>query len=224
MYRTVVRSAVLGLAALLAGCFIDVRSPDPGKPLAVPAGRTLVFGRVQVLSDAGREYRPWDPADLVSPELHLMLLRLGPREVAPGMPFRQDGRFHWWLAPGDYALLGNRHDVFATRTTDVERQDMTVLALLRVPAGAAASYAGDLRITAVDVDVHGNLSVHFDFGGTRVEDRRDEARTAFRQLFGTPATTPVVTLMCAGEAVPGFNDPQLFARARSLLDAGCHAD
>lgn len=224
MHRTTAQLTVLGLAALLAGCFIDVRSPEPGDPLVAPAGKTLVFGRVQVVSEDGREYRPWDPVAVPSPELHLMLLRLGPREVAPGMPFREDGRFHWWLSPGDYALLGNPHDVYAANGTDAERQDMNVLALLRVPAGSTASYAGDLEVTIVDVDVHGNLSMHLRFGGTRVEDRRDEALEALGQLFGAPAQAPVVTLMCTGEAVPAFNDPQLFPRARAMLDAGCRVE
>lgn len=206
---------------LLAGCFFDVRAPGAGQSPVAPAGKKLVCGRIRVIDEHGVEYRPWDPAATMAPDLHLMLLRLGPREVAPGMPFRADGRFYWWLSPGDYALVGNRHDVHSAGTSDTQMQDMEVLAVLRAPAGAGASYAGDLVIELDDVVMHDLLAMRFSFGRVTVVDRREEAFAALEGLFGPLPATPAVTLMCAGARVPGFNDPGLFAGARALLDAGC---
>lgn len=206
---------------LLAGCFFDVGSPQPGKAFVAPEGKTLVCGRIRVVDEHDVEYRPWDPAAIIAPELHLMLLRLGPREVAPGMPFRADGRFYWWLSPGDYALVGNRHDVHSAGTSDAQMQDMEVLAVLRAPAGTAASYAGDLVIELDDVVTHDLPAMRFIFGRATVVDQREDAFAALEGLFGPLPAAPAVKLMCAGAGVPEFNDPGLFAGARALLDAGC---
>jgi len=216
------RWPTLATAGLLAaGCFFNVGSPRPGGAFVAPEAKTLVCGRIRVVDEHDVELRPWDPAAILAPDLHLMLLRLGPREVAPGMPFHADGRFYWWLSPSDYALVGNRHDVHSAGTSDAQMQDMEVLAVLRVPPGAAVSYAGDLVIELDDVVMHDLLAMRFSFGRIIVVDRRKEAFAALEGLFGPLPPAPAVTLMCAGAQVPEFNDPGLFAAARALLDAGC---
>lgn len=212
---------VAGLAALLASCFVDVETPRPGGLPVAPDGKVLVFGRVRTLGDDDVEYRPWSRSPEPAPALHLMLLRLGPREVAPGMPFAIDGRFYWWLSPGDYAVVGNPHDVYAEATSSLQMQDMHVLSVFRVPRAEAPVYVGELVVELQDVDVHSNMTVHFAFGRTLVADRLDEALEAFSRSFAAPPVAPRVLLMCAGEEVPAFSDPGLFAKSARLLDANC---
>lgn len=214
---------VAGLAALLAGCFIDVETPRPGAIPVEPQGKVLVFGRVRTFGDDGVEYRPWSRSLEPAPALHLMLLRLGPREVAPGMPFASDGRFHWWLSPGDYALVGNSHDVHAGTTSALQMQDMHVLSVFRVPRAEVPVYVGELVLELLDVDVHSNMTMHFTFGRALVADRLDEALEAFSRSYAPPQGPHGVLLMCAGEGIPAFSDPGLFARSAGLLDTNCHA-
>ena len=213
------RLATVFMLVLLTGC-VTVNSPRPGQALNPRAGQTLVFGRIRLLSD-GTEYRPWDPATEFGPTVYLALLRLGPRRVAPGPPVEKDGCFYWWLPPGDYAVIGNRHDVYAERTTDAQRQDMKVLALLRVPGGVTAAYAGELVLELESVETDRRQRTNYDFGRERVYDRRDEALVELDRLLGPLPEAPDATLMCAGPGLPGFSDPALFSRGRALLDAGC---
>lgn len=206
---------------LLGGC-VAVDSPQPGRALTPRAGQTLVFGRVRLLSD-GTEYRPWDPATQYGPQVYMALLRLGPRRVAPSPPLEEDGRFYWWLAPGDYAVVGNRHDVYAGQTSDAQMQDMKVLALLRVPGEGTAAYAGELVLELESVEMNHRRETTYEFGREDVYDRREEALAELHRLFGPLLETPGVSLMCAGPDLPGFDDPALFGRGRALLDADCAA-
>jgi hypothetical protein len=212
----------VGLLALLAAC-VGLEAARPGQAILPRAGHTLVFGRIRVMAD-GTEYRPWDPASVATPEPYLALLRLGPRRVAPGPPLREDGSFYWWLPPGDYALIGNRHDVLSGRGSDLQRQDMQVLALLRVPDAVVASYAGELVLELASIDIRRDLRVEFDFGRQHVVDEMVAAAAELQRLFGPPVEPPVVHLMCAGAVVPAFTDPGLFDRGHTLLDAGCRPD
>lgn len=207
--------------ALLSGC-VTVGSPQPGTALVPRAGQTLVFGRVRLLSD-GTEYRPWDPATQYGPQVYVALLRLGPRRVAPNPPLQEDGRFYWWLPPGDYAVIGNRHDVHAEHTSDAQMQDMRVLALLRVPEGGTAAYVGELVLELESVETNHRLQTTYEFGHEQVYDRRDEALVELHRLFGPLPDPPGASLMCAGPDLPGFDDPALFSHGRGLLDAGCAA-
>jgi len=212
---------MLALASF-AGC-ITVDSPTPGKPLAIRADTVLVFGRVRVFS-SGVEYRPWNPSEVVGPQLYVALLRLGPRRIAPGPPFEEDGRFYWRLPPGDYAVIGNSHDVYAERTSYSQVQDMVVLALLRVPAGVPAVYAGELSLELDSVKPPRLRRSSFEFGSEQVRDRQDEALAELEQRFGPLPEDPSILLMCSGPSVPEFDDPELFGRGRALLDAGCLAE
>jgi len=204
---------------LLIGC-VTIGSPQPGRALSPRTGQTLVFGRIRLVSGT-TEYRPWDPVTEFGPQVYLVLLRLGPRRVAPGPPVEKDGRFYWWLPPGDYAVIGNRHDVHAERTTDAQRQDMEVLALLRVPGGITAAYVGELVLELESVETDRRQRTTYDFGRERVYDRWDEALVELDRLFGPLPEAPDASLMCAGPDLPGFSDPALFSRGRALLDAGC---
>lgn len=215
------RIATASVLVLLIGC-VTVNSPRPGQALSPRVGQTLVFGRVRLVSDEA-EYYPWDPASLFGPQVWLALLRLGPRRIAPGPPVEEDGRFYWWLPPGDYAVIGNRHDVYAERTTDVQRQDMEVLALLRVPGGVTAAYVGELVLELEAVETDHQQRTTYVFGRKRVRDRRDEALAELDRLFGPLPEAPGDSLMCAGPGVPDFRDSTLFSRGRGLLDANCMA-
>lgn len=206
--------------ALATGCVVSVGYPRPGQPVAAREGQTLVFGSIRAFSD-GAEYRPWDPTSLVEVPLYLALLRLGPRHVAPGLRPLADGSFYWWLPPGDYALIGNPRDPYAEGTSDLQMQDMHVLALLRVPASQAPAYAGELHLELASPDMHGTGKMSYGFGERRVDDDMAAATGKFSRRFGAAADAPAASLMCAGEAVPAFDDPRLFERGRALLDAGC---
>ncbi len=221
MTRVTEISATALVLVLLSGC-VAVGLPQPGRALTPRAGQTLVFGRVRLLSD-GTEYRPWDPATEYGPQVYLALLRLGPRRVALSPPLEEDGRFYWWLPPGDYAVVGNRHDVYAERTSDTQVQDMQVLALLRVPDEITAVYVGELVLELESVETNRRLQTTYDFGREQVRDQRDEALVQLHRLFGPLQEAPGVSLMCAGPDLPGFDNSALFRRGRALLDAGCVA-
>jgi hypothetical protein len=98
-----------------------------------------------------------------------MVLRLEPRRVSPELQLEQDGSFRGWLKEGDYALIGNRHALAAAATSDLERQDMHVVALLRVPSNAIAAYAGVLVLVVKGpvVDLQ-HLQTDYEFGEARV--------------------------------------------------------
>ncbi len=208
---------------LAAGCITTVDYPRAGHPVAAREGQTLVFGRIRLFADH-TEYRPWDPTSITTVPIYLALLRLGPRSVAPGLTPLADGRFYWWLPPGDYALVGNPRDVYAAGLSDLQRQDMHVLALLRVPESRAPVYAGELRLDVAVPVLHGVGRLEYAFGGQRVDDDIDDAEAALARRFGPPADPPVASLMCAGGNVPSFDDPRLFERGHSLLDDACRPD
>lgn len=209
--------------ALLTAC-ASVESPRPGEGLGARPGRTLVFGHIRFV-EGELEYRPWDPGRVIGPDLYLALLRLDRRRVTPRLTGHADGAFYWWLAPGDYALVGNRHALLAADATTVEMQDMAVLALLRVPAEIPASYAGELTIDIVTggLELRG-LTVPYEFRGAHVTDRRDEARRELERLYGPLPGPPAIRLLVAGPEIPAFRDPDLASRARSLLDRATGID
>jgi hypothetical protein len=51
----------------------------------------------------------------------------------------------------------------------------------------------------------------------------DTARATLEQSRGTLAEPPVVEPWCAGDALPGFDDPELVPRAKEILERGCDA-
>jgi hypothetical protein len=206
---------------LLTAC-VTVDYPRPGQPIEARAGEALVFGRVRVLDDS-REYFPWRAASVLGPELHLWFLRLEPRGVSTELQFEPDGSFRGWLEAGDYALVANRHEVTAKETSDAERQDMRVVALLRVPSDAVAAYAGVLvlLVQAGAVDLQ-QLQTDYEFGGSRVTaEPLSVAQASLEQTFGPLPRSPVQSPWCAGDAIPGFHDVDLATRGRRLLDNGC---
>ena len=206
---------------LLAAC-VTIDYPQPGQAIEPRAGEALVFGRVRFF-DETHEYFPWRATSVLGPELHLWLLRLQPRGVSPEMQLEPDRSFRGWLKAGDYALVANRHAVSGAGTSDPERQDMEVVALLRVPSGAVEAYAGTLvlvvRAGAVDLQ---HLQALYEFGETRVSaDPPSIAQESLEQAFGPLPRPPVVSLWCTGDELPGFSDADLAVRGRSLLDRGC---
>jgi hypothetical protein len=212
------RAIVVTLAlAALGGC-VAVGYQPRGRPIAPREGRTLLFGRLRFFHDA-YEFFPWNVTPIASPigtntERHVWLLRLGRRAVSPELHPDPDGSLAIWLAEGDYALVGSTEPL-ASGSTAYE-----VLALFRVPAGPLAAYAGDLLMKT---ETHEGFHVSYgEFGVKSVAVLPlDSARAALEQKLGTLPGPPAVSPWCAGEHVPGFNDPGLASRAKQLLDKGC---
>jgi len=210
---------VLPLAALSA-C-VSVHYPRPGPSITPRAGETLVFGRLRFWYD-GSEFFPWErqlvpTAAGLPAERHLWLLRLGRRAASAELHPDEDGTLAVWLAPADYALLGS------TRAKPSGFGAVEVVALMRVPAGKVAAYAGELSMRA-EKNPEGGHASYSEFGVKSVDVQPIEiARATFEQRLGRLPESPVVAPWCAGNDLPAFDDPGLADRARLLLDRGCPA-
>jgi hypothetical protein len=218
--RTFAVTALVTLAGTLAAC-VSVTYPVPAERIEQRAGEVLVFGRLRVFQDE-REYFPWQ-ADFSSilmhseVERHLWLQRLGRRAVSAEVRPDPDGSLAIWLAPADYALLGS-----TTREVAPGAGSFEVVALLRVPAGQVAAYAGDL-LMKTQWREGGHLSSS-EFGAKTVEQQPLAiARATLEQRLGRLPQAPVVSLWCACDELPSFDDAALATRARELLDRGCRA-
>lgn len=203
--------------AAVSGC-VAVSYQRAGDNVNPRSGETLVFGRVRFFHD-GREFFPWnvslfEPGVTTNTERHLWLLRLGRRAISAELHPDPDGSLAIWLASGDYALLGS------TQLLTAVSAPYEIVALLRVPPGAAAAYAGELVMTT---ETHeGPYLAHTELGKIAVTMLPiDIARLTLEQRLGTLPVAPVVSAWCAGEHLPGFNDSQLARRGRELLDRGC---
>jgi hypothetical protein len=211
------RSIPVTLAlAVLSGC-VSVRYQRPGRDITPRAGETLVFGRVRFFHD-GREFFPWNvslvaPAVGTNTERHLWLLRLARRAVSAEVHPDPDGSLAIWLASGDYALLGS------TQLLTSGAPPYEVVALFRVPAGPVAAYTGELHMKT-ESHAGGHLS-YSELGAKSVTLPIDIARATLEQGLGSLPETPVLSLWCAGDHLPGFNDPKLATRAKELLDRDC---
>jgi len=205
----------LALGALL-GC-ASVTYQSAGKPITPRSGETLVFGRVRFFHD-GREFFPWEVKVVVFPvantERHVWLLRLGQRAVSAELHPEENGSLAIWLAGGDYALVGS------TEAMGAGVGAFDVVALFRVPAGAAAMYAGDL-LFKTESHEGGHAEINM-FGDASVAVLPIElARDTLARKFGALPEPFVVSAWCAGDSLPGFNDPNLESRGKALLDEGC---
>lgn len=215
------RPLVTGLCVLLAfvAACVGVTYPGSGSRVIERPGETLVFGRVRFFHH-GREYFPWGP-DLGSVlfrsalERHLWLLRIGPRAVSAELHPDDDGSLAIWLKPGDYALLGS------TELPEAGTAPFEVVALLRVPTGAAA-YAGEIVFSTVALEGGHWQSGQFGAKTVTVPPVAPARATLERRIGALPAE-PVVSAWCAPADLPRFQDADLFARGRRMLDAGCHS-
>ncbi len=214
------RSSVIALALAAACACVTVTYPHSGQSIAPRAGETLMFGRLRFFHD-GSEFFPWEvklipTAAGLHTERHLWLLRLGRRAVSAEVHPDGDGSLAVWLAPADYAVLGSLH---ATTTASAAFE---VVALLRVPAGSVAAYAGELSMKTASHE--GGYLSFGEFGVKSVELQPIEiARATLEQRLGTLPERPVVSPWCTGDGLPRFDDPDLANRARRLLDGGCPA-
>jgi hypothetical protein len=202
---------------LLSAC-VSVHYQRPGRQITARAGETLVLGHVLFFHD-GREFFPWN-ASLIAPpagtnaERHLWLLRLGRRAVSAELHPDPDGSLAIWLASGDYVLLGSAQPL----TPGAPPYE--VMALLRIPAGLVAVYAGELNLKTESHE-GGRLSYSELGEGSVSLLPLDSARVSLEQRLGTLPEAPVVSPWCAGANLPGFNEPTLASRARELLDRNC---
>ena len=207
---------VLALVAM-SGC-VAVRYQRAGDHISPRAGQTLLYGRIRFFHD-GREFLPWNVSlgssgVAARTERHLWLLRLGRRAVSAELHPDEDGTLAIWLDRGDYALLGS------TEIPTSGSAPYEVIALVRVPAGAVAAYAGDLILTTQSHE--GGYPSRGELGPASVTLLPIEiARATLEQRLGTLPEPPVTSAWCAGEQVPGFNDADLAKRAAALLDGQC---
>ena len=210
------RIAVALALAVLSGC-VAVSYQRPGRHITPRAGQTLVFGRLRFFHD-GLEFFPWEVRLVATPvgtdtERHLWLLRLGKRAVSAEVHPDEDGSVAIWLASGDYAVVGSTRAMAGSAAFEV-------VAVFRVPVGAVAAYVGELTMKT---ESHEGLHVAYgEFGAKSVEVQPiDIARVTLEQRLGALPEPPVASPWCAGDALPGFDDPELAKRAKELLDRGC---
>lgn len=206
---------VLLLAAVLGSC-VNVEYARPGRSLEPRPGRSLVFGAIRFYRD-GKQYFPWDALDESAEERHVRLMPLDRVAAAGELWPAPDGSLAIWIAPGDYALLGTDEGV------SEHPPSFEVLALLRVPAGAAAVYAGEFASeTRTPRPQEGWIVSTTRFGVTRVQaEPLADARAALERRLGTLPAEPVSSPWCVRPDLPCFSDPGLRSRAREMLDRGC---
>ena len=205
--------------AVLAACVVPIEYPGPGQRIEPRPGHGLVFGRVRIVGATGRVYFPvaHNPSapgylTIAPPEPHLTLLRLGPpqeRALSGRLAVRPDGSLAVWVPAGDYGLVA---------ISPVQDQaNVNLIALLRVPDGGVAVYAGDLTIT-IEIEPQGPIE---GWGRYRVMDAavagdgEPDARKVLEQRHGPLPRPPAVSLWCTGFV--GSTDAQWHA----ALDAGC---
>ena len=203
--------------ALLSAC-VSLHYQRPGRQITPRAGETLVFGRVRFFHD-GREFFPWKASVVAPPvgtttERHLWPLRLGRRAVSAEVHPDPDGSLAIWLASGDYALLGS------TQLLTAGAPPYEVVALLRIPAGLIALYAGELNLKTESHE-GGRLSYGELGDGSVILLPLDSAQASLEQRFGTLPEAPGLSPWCAGARLPGFSEATLASRAEDLLDRGC---
>ena len=209
--------ALAMVLGVLAGC-VSIRYAGPGQDLEPRAGETLLYGRVRFFHD-DREFFPFAP-NLVAPALgadperHLWFLRLDRRAVSAELHPDPDGTLTLWLEDGDYALIG------CTRLENEGIPPYEVIALFRVPAGAACTYLGDLNLKTRSHE--GGHWSHGELGETSVTLLpTDIARKTVELRLGVLPGPQIPSAWCTGDAVPDFDDARLADRARQLLDRGC---
>jgi hypothetical protein len=213
------KQLAIALALVAASGCVTVTYQRAGQRITPRTGQTLVFGRVRFSHD-GQEFFPWN-TDLFPTsagtriERHLWLLGLGRRAISAELHPDPDGSLAIWLASGDYALLGS----IERSTTGAAPYE--VVALVRVPAGAVAAYAGELMMHT-ETPPEGLSLSHGELGQASVLVLPIAiARATLEQRLGTLPQEPVLSPWCAGDFVPGFSDPHLARRGRELLDRGC---
>ena len=211
-----VRNAIgVALALLSLLHCVGVVYQRPGRQITAHEGKTLVFGRLRFFLD-GDEFFPWKPElfPASGTERHVWLLRLGGRAVTAELHPDADGSLTIWLAHGDYALVGS------TTLPSPGSAPYEVVALLRVPAGPIAAYAGELILEA---ETHeGWHASSGEFGMVSVALAPiDSARAMLEHEYGPMSEAPAVSAWCAGNQLPAFDDPNLGVRARDLLDHEC---
>jgi hypothetical protein len=148
------RAFLLLFPAALLGACLSVVSPRPGKPVEIGAGKALVFGRVRVTAESGRELLVFsrDPMEHVIPPDPVFTLEL--REIHPpggavkygsnpSPQVEEDGSFHWILKQGDYVLASNPRAYGSSR---FDPGETTVLARFTVPRGAGTVNLGTLQV------------------------------------------------------------------------------
>jgi len=216
--RAVHRAARLALAAAflaLSAC-ATVTYQRPGEAITPHAGEAVAFGRVRFFHD-GKEFFPWEVKVVVFPvantERHIWFLRLDGRAVSAEVQPDPNGSLAIRLATGDYALLGS------TEAQGAGTGAFYVVALFRVPPGAAAVYQGDL-IFRTETREGGHWSSAFGDGSVTLMPLA-LARDSLEKKFGTLPQQFVSSPWCVNDSLPGFNDPSLAKRATALLDRGC---
>jgi hypothetical protein len=218
MVKPIVPLICMALLLAFAGACVNVAYQGPEPVITPREGQVLVFGRVRFFQDEV-EFFPWKPAFLPESawrgtERHIWLLRLGRRAVSAEVHPESDGALAIWIRSGDYALIGG------TEIPTTSPVSFEVIALIRVPEGPVAVYAGDVIFKTEHHE--GWYASRGAFGSASVEVLPvDEGRAALEQRLGVLPRPPAVSAWCVGEELPRFDDSDLMARAREILDRGC---
>jgi hypothetical protein len=205
--------AVAVAIAGLAACVMLVEQAREGEPLDGHAGKSLVVSRLRFVHD-GVEFFPWRMRLPAEQERHLWLLRFDSLAASFELWPEPDGTLAIWLAPGDYALVGNE------RRPKGPGFPGTPLALLRVRPDQRIAYAGDL-VSSTSTAPEG-FSAGRPMGDVRLELQPVErVREVLEQRHGALPEAPVVAPWCVGDDVQTLRNEAFATRGRQLLDQGC---
>jgi hypothetical protein len=207
----------IALALAATAACAGVAYQKPGQPIAPRAGETIVFGRMRFFYDE-KEFYPFkatiDVFPMANSERHVWLRRVGEQMVSAELHPDGDGSLAIWLAHGDYALVGSNAALGAGTGA------FYVVALFRVPEGAAAMDAGTVIFKSASHE--GGYVAYGEFGqASVVMQPADSARAAIERKFATLPTPFVQSAWCAGDQLPDFDDADFTTRATALLDHGC---
>jgi hypothetical protein len=132
----------VSLLALAAAACLQVRYPEPRRPVGTAEGAALAIGRIAVI-DREYEIEPWNH-DLreglfaaEKPVIRLSLFHIEANRRAIDVRVEPDGSFFWILPPGTYLIYHSR----------VDRQPPNKpLAAFQIPPAARAVYLGTMEM------------------------------------------------------------------------------
>jgi len=204
-YAAARAGTIVGLF-LLCAC-VPIRYPRTGQPIVLRQGETLVFGRIQMLSEDRRiEFLPFstDPRDHFPPDplLVLQLRWLDPPghaydyKVYPGPPVQGDGSFYWIVPAGRHLLLGNPRPFGSDRFDDQETRE---LARFSAPDGGVI-YLGTLvlRVSFGAGDAISGWRGRgwlYSIEESSVVDEHEQAFARLRERYPALPAPPAVALM-----------------------------
>jgi hypothetical protein len=188
--RTIIAVSLLALAA--AAC-LQVRYPEPGRPVGTAEGAALAFGRIAVF-DRGYEIELWNSdlrADLFAPEkpvIRLSLFHIEANRRAIDVRVEPDGSFFWILPTGTYLIYHSR----------VDRQPPNEpLSAFQVPSAMRAVYVGTLEMHIESDYIKETGRQDYDLVDIGVKDEFERAKQGlaarYPDIIAQPERKPMIT-------------------------------